>query len=355
MDIIVQEGYQSNLSLQKILNGILDSTDEAISCHEDTSQINDKIAVVIGAANDWEIATCNDLLNKQIQPIIVMPSNNIETSSLCACICSDCFSAVSEITSLLIPYTKKNIVFAGINPTSSADIIKLNGFKQALLFAKLDYNEENVFYSYDDMLECAKNVVAACDRFDTVICANDTVAILISSLLTNPEKYNITGFGGMLCTKYTHPTITTISVDYYTVGRAAVEAYNIFKKYQLKSSLYVKNRITLGQSTPLLNIDSLPQSRHAVIKSNKKLMIYKDSVFNELDAIELILQKADEVDIKIIEMLVSGVMTQEEIAEEVFLSLSSLKYRIKRLLNLTSINKKNEFVGLLKKYHFFDT
>ena len=84
-------------------------------------------------------------------------------------------------------------------------------------------------------------------------------------------------------------------------------------------------------------------------------MIYKDSVFNELDAIELILQKADEVDIKIIEMLVSGVMTQEEIAEEVFLSLSSLKYRIKRLLNLTSINKKNEFVGLLKKYHFFDT
>lgn len=70
---------------------------------------------------------------------------------------------------------------------------------------------------------------------DTIICANDTMAIVTSQYLQDrgyqiPKDCMITGFDGILQSSYHIPHLTTCTQDYNAMGRALVEA--IEKWYQ---------------------------------------------------------------------------------------------------------------------------
>ena len=339
-----------------MLSGISDSTAEQVKCFNREDEINDNenIAVIIGIDKEWEKMTCCNLFNKHIHPIIVFPSGDISSLPY-SCITTDDFFTFSELTSLLLTHSKKGIALAGLNPASSIDIIKYKGFRHALALAKTEFNPEYVFKSNDNISECVENLVAARDKFDTIICVNDITAILACAKLPNPGDYNITGFSGMLCTRYTNPKITTIGIDYYMLGCAIVEAYNNLKKndFMLKQSLYVKSKLILGETTPKLTDDNLYGLKALDTYSyNKPLMVYDDSVFKELDTVEMLIQKSDDIDIKILRMLANN-KKYEEISAELFLSITPLKYRIGKMLRLAQLDTKKQLVNVLRKYNIF--
>lgn len=356
MNIIVQEGYKSNITLKKILDGINDSATEAVKYYSSETEINDNesIAVIIGIDKEWEKKTCCNLFNKQIHPIIIFPSGDISSLPY-SFITTDDFYTFSHLTSMLIPYSKKGIVLAGFNPASSTDIIKLNGFRHGLESSGKDFRDEYVFESNDNISQCIRNLTEKKDSYDTIICVNDIIAILACSVLPDVRNYSIAGFNGMLCAGYTNPIITTIGIDYYALGYAVNETYNTLRKnsFMLKQSVYVKSKFVQGGTTPEFTEDSLytfniPESS----EYNKQLKVYDDEVFIELDAIENLLQKSDEIDIKILSLLVQG-KKYEEISGQLFLSITPLKYRINKMVKRISLNSKSEMVEMLRKYNIF--
>lgn len=356
MNIIVQEGYKSNITLQKILDGINDSATEPVKCYSSEDEIddNESIAVIIGIDKEWEKKTCCNLFNKQIHPIIIFPSGDISSLPY-SFITTDDFYTFSHLTSMLIPQSKKGIVLAGFNPASSTDIIKLNGFKHALKAADIEFRDEYVFESNDNISGCIQKLIEKRDCFDTVICVNDIIAILACSMLPEMSKYSITGFNGMLCAGYTNPKITTIGIDYYALGCAVMEAYNTLSKnsFMLKQSVYVKSKFVQGGTTPDFPEDSLYTLRIPESGGyNKQLKVYDDAVFKELDTIETLLQKSDEIDIKILSLLVKG-KKYEEISGQLFLSITPLKYRINKMIKRVNLTSKSEMVEMLKKYNIF--
>lgn len=355
MNIIIQPGYRSNTTLKRILSGICDFSNRQLNIvsSADGIQNGEKATVVISIDNTWEEQICKNLSEKNIHPITVFPSEDASTLPY-TCITSDFFLSAKNLTSLLIPHSKKGIAFAGLNTSSSSDGVKLNGFKSALSASEREFNPDYVFKSDNDILKCVENVIAKKDKFDTVICANDITAITLSANLENPFDYNITGFSGMLCTRYTNPKITTVGTDYYSIGRAVLEAYNAVCKSDFisKRIYYVKSELILGETTPNLKSESLYSTQISTVQNFEKLRIYDDEVFTELDKIEILLQHADETDIKILKMLMSG-KKYEEISAELFLSVSPLKYRIGKMLKLTDLKYKNSLVNLLEKYNVF--
>ncbi|MBE7038471.1 MAG: hypothetical protein E7404_06185 [Ruminococcaceae bacterium] len=356
MNIIVQKGYNSNTTLKKMLTGIGDKTPSPIKIYSSETEINnnESIAIVIGIDKDWKRKECCNLFNRGIHPIVVFPSDDI-TSLPFSYITTDDFFTFYHLTKLLISHSKKRVVIAGVNPASATDNIKLNGFKQALSDCKIEFCDDYVFMSNDNISECVKGIIDAKDSFDCVICVNDIIAILTSTLINNLDNYNITGFSGMMCTKYTKPKITTIGIDYYQVGCAIVEAYTTLKKndFLLKQSFFIKSNLMLGETTPALINESFKSDNLINTNSyNKQLKVYDDIVFKELDTIEILLQKADEIDFKIIKMLVEE-KTYEEISAGLFLSITPLKYRINKMLKLTQFSSKSKLVSVLKKYNMF--
>lgn len=355
MNVIIQSGYRSNTTLKRIISGINDFSNRPINFVFSADEINDneKAAVVIGIDNVWEKKICLNLTEKNIHPIIVFPSENSGIFPYTS-ITADFFFSVQNLTSLLIPHTKKGIAFAGFNPSSSTDIIKLKGFKQALCNAKIKFNPHHIFTSNNDISSCVKNVIKAKEEIDTIICANDIIAISILPHLPDWQNYNITSFTGMLCTQYTNPKITTVGIDYYSVGRAVLDVYNAVIKndFMLKQSFYVKSNLIIGQTTPSLKNENLYRQAPVRTADYKNLLIYNDEVFKELDTVEMLLQKSDDVDIKILKAIAYG-KTYEEISAELFLSISPLKYRIGKMLKIVGLKYKSELKNLLEKYNFF--
>ena len=356
VNILIQPGYRSNITLKKILSGISDSASErtVFFTHEDEIDNDEKTAVVIGVDKEWEKNVCTSLLSKQIHPIIVFPSWDISHLP-CSHITTDDFFTFSQLTKMLAPHSTKGIALAGFNPSSSTDIIKLNGYKQGLELCQRDFNPEFVLESNDNIYKYIENAVAKKDEFDTLICVNDITAILACAMLGDIDKYNITGFNGMLCTKYTNPRITTIGVDYYSLGLAVVEAYKSLSRnsFLLKQSFFVKSKLIPGQTTPALTDEDIYTIKYAdASNSYKQLRVYDDNVFQELDAVEILLQKSDEIDFKILKMLMTN-KKYEEISAELFLSITPLKYRINKMLKFTGFKTKSELVNTLRKYNVF--
>ena len=122
--------------------------------------------------------------------------------------------------------------------------------------------------------------------------------------------------------------------------------------FLLKRDYYVKSELILGETTPHLKNEGLYDAEIKDAKSFEKLRIYDDDIFTQLDKIEILLQHADETDIKILKMLAAG-KKYEEISAELFLSISPLKYRIGKMLKLTGLKYKNSLVNLLAEYNIF--
>lgn len=75
----------------------------------------------------------------------------------------------------------------------------------------------------------------------------------------------------------------------------------------------------------------------------------EDIEVKEINKLETLLNDCDEIDQKIIKMLLDD-QTNAKIAESLFISRSTLIYRINKLLNCCECETKEKTVDLLNKY-----
>lgn len=353
MNILVENGFCDSPSFHEIILGI-SSIDNNIYLLSDVKDItpNEKAIIVIPFSKQWHDYTVSLLLSQKIHPIIIMDSYDDYFSSS-SCITYDSLHSFYELTNSLIPYTNKNFAFVGISPDSTPDFQKYIGFRNALKEHNIKFEKDFVFYNKEDFTTCANNFLKQYEKFDSIICCNDLVAILILSKIPNPLNFNITGFGGTKTGEFTLPSLTTIQVDYYHIGKEAVLLYQKLLKTNVlsKTIITVKNDFVIRESTPhLKKIDV----KYPTIKIDSNELVntnmYSNCTTKDICSFEALFKKCDMQDLQILIGLREK-KSYETIAADCFLSLNAMKNRIKNYQKLTNSNTVEDLRALLNFYN----
>lgn len=150
-----------------------------------------------------------------------------------ACIVPDEEQGGYDATRYLIDHGHRDIAFLNSNHDIPATHGRLAGYKRALLESGLPFRPERVL-SVFDMPEGGYQGVQALmqgeDRPSALFCFNDRVAMgayaaLQAMGLRVPADVSVVGFDNQeLIAAHLHPTLTTLGLPHYEMGRWGVEA-----------------------------------------------------------------------------------------------------------------------------------
>jgi LacI family transcriptional regulator len=144
----------------------------------------------------------------------------------------DNYKAGRKIAEYLIQRGHRRICFISGPQKVYTSIERLNGYRDAIECAGIEFNKEHICYcdfswkgGYDAcnvLLTKAKNITAIC-------CANDNIVIGAMNAAKEhgfniPEDISFIGIGDVTEAKYVNPPITTLAVPQYEIGKLAVEA-----------------------------------------------------------------------------------------------------------------------------------
>ncbi|MCQ2576032.1 MAG: diguanylate cyclase [Treponema sp.] len=167
---------------------------------------------------------------------------------------NDCKKAFTDLVShLKNQHGRKKIAFMSANDTKSAEAFeRYEAFKYAMKANDLEFHEEWVFSGGFTDFGAKDELLMKCPtkesvEFDTIVCANDLMAVGSQSALTQlgysvPEDILITGFDDSSVAVYNKPKLTTINQD------ISAQAYECGK---------IAERLFAGEKLPRINYTEL--------------------------------------------------------------------------------------------------
>ena len=343
--IMIEEGYDFNNRFIKILNGM------ALSCKknhykyrlieldslEDSSEVNP--VLVIAASKSWARATSQLLLAKNYHPIIVgLKFDNINATFITQNHERDAYF----LTKKLCVNRVLRCAFLGFNYHSFGDMLKLNGFKQAMLEVGNVFVDTDIFPSTPNHIDIVDRFISVKEDYDIVFCANDNYAFLLISELPSTDNLEIASFGDLYIKHFSSVPFSSVSPNYIDMGKIAVDTYVLLHSYSSISNslIYVTSKYDFIPDRSLTEhtcSDSRPNPGSSP-PSDK-----------DIDLLNATIDKCDEIDLKIIGYIMDK-YTYEQIAEATFFSITALRKRVKKIYSKLGISTKEEFRNLINKY-----
>lgn len=143
----------------------------------------------------------------------------------------DNVAAGREATEHLLSLGHTNIAVITGNVDAPSTNQRLQGYRQALAAAGLDYRDELIHqgeYTLEAGQRCAKDILAAKLRPTAIFCLCDESALGCLSTLKEhgfnlPDDMSVVGFDDIRFAKYFSPPLTTIAQPVEEIGRRCVE------------------------------------------------------------------------------------------------------------------------------------
>lgn len=341
----IMEGLLSEKRQKRFSLTTLGSIEELTSC----SLTTEDIIFVIGTNSQWLekiLPLCESLFNNRV--IVLANHENRFSKGKYSIVTADITHSVQLLYNYLKHYGKTRIAMYGINPKSSSDAYRKRSF---LLCGG---QEIDLFYNTISLSQCYDDFSERTAEFDAVICVNDYAAISLIRHLDDPTQLFITSCGaGTLLSQFFTPSITHTRYNYTSFGKAGVDLCKILQKNTNANSvnIYLSSEFVPGDTTrglPL--VEETMAVSQSTLKNDDKY--YADFEIDEMIRVETLLSTCDKVDLQILRAILEK-KTYCAIAEELFMSVNGIKYKLKNMLNICSVNTKTEFIELLGKYVSF--
>lgn len=205
-------------------------------------------------------------------------------------------------------------------------------------------------------------------RFDAVLCPTAFAGVAFlrfcsQHALRVPQDFLVASIRDGEINRYCKPSITSMALDFAGIGEQAV---GVWKYQQDPANGSFRMRIAAhGQIVPRESTGEAPFAEtFTTVKTNMPVwarggnLFYKDPSFQALMQLDCCLQGCDELDLRIIGLLLAG-DSYETICEKLFLSESSLQYRVRKLFHATAQKSRRGFEALFQKHftsshHFVD-
>lgn len=311
--------------------------------------------VLISTNNDWTSAAVEDCRKRNIRPIIIgcMPGKFGEDVS------GTMYSSKSSVQEMLryfVSCGRKRLALVGVNENSTNDITKREAFLAAARQMGLAVTAKDIYCSNKGALNTLEAFFDNIDQYDGVLCGNDYMAANVLAWCNEhgirvPEQLYVSGLGDTLLCRYSNPTLTSATRSYIQTGE---QAFNIWKQLNGDPSIFAIVVVVQCEIKPRGSTaySPLPAEDAVLSVAPVPASMPEGTVLGGMNAarsLEHCLANCDETDIRIIKGLLNG-SSVERIAEELFISVGTARYRLKKLYSAANVAGKGEFIELFHRY-----
>lgn len=301
---------------------------------------------IIASDREWTLSAVSQLNQSGIKPILICNQSEMLSGCMYSCVCSDINASMKNLLDTLKAENKSRVAIYGINTDSISDISRVDSL---MCWRDQSFSSMQIFNNSGSLKNCFEDFYKHIDSFDAVICTNDFAAVYLVRSLNEiaPEKLRdlkVVSCAYAKISDYYRDNILSLNMNFSQYGEAAVYIYNAIKKNKYLSEITAKVSWYFDTPEP----EALPPTLNLELNLSQD-KFYSDPQLNEMLIVDKILGTADETEMGIIKNLLLD-KTTEEIAESCFLSVSGVKYRIKKLIEFSNAQSKAQAVSLLKKY-----
>ena len=311
--------------------------------------------VLISTNNDWTGAAIDSCRKRNIRPILIgcMPGKFGEDVSGTM---YSSKSSVQEMLQYFVSCGRTRVALMGINENSTNDATKREAFLTTARQMGLGATAKDIYCSNKGAVNTLEAFFDNIDQYDGVLCGNDYMAANVLAWCNEhgirvPEQLYVSGLGDTLLCRYSNPTLTSATRSYIQTGE---QAFNIWKQLNGDPGIFAIVVVVQCEIKPRGSTaySPLPGDNAMLNSAPAPTTMPEGFVLNSVNAarsLENCLANCDEMDIRIIQGLLQG-SSVEKIAEELFISVGTARYRLKKLYSVANVAGKMEFIDLFKRY-----
>jgi DNA-binding LacI/PurR family transcriptional regulator len=257
-----------------------------------------------------------------------------------------------QLVNYLHHCNKGNIALVGFGCHSINDNFRYHAAMSAVTAWGKLLHEHDVFLWEQEPNESFDNFLNNHSQYNAVICPNDMIAIHFIDYIKKhgiqvPKDLFVSSFGGSSIGCYHKPSVTSMTMDMLSVGEQAFQVWRFVMKnesaQQTALKITVPSRILIRESTAYLQVDNFDSP--VLSPAHQDYFYHKPSIA-VLVAIEKCLNQRDNIDMKIIEGIMAS-KSYEVIADELYISASTLRYRLNKIYADAKAHSRKEFETLI--------
>jgi len=305
------------------------------------SHKEDVPVILNGRSHDWIASRIEYISQKGIHPILLSGYNNTSQRGVSS-LSFDFYGIYTDWCAYMHGRGWCNMALLGVSRDNMIDSVKCEAFR--------DYNDRynktgttGIYYVDASVKKCCEDFLAEAQKYDVVLCTNDVVSIVLASLLRkcNPKPdLCIHSFWDSPLAEYLKPDIKMISLDYHEMGRQAIRLYSFLVNNPGMESVSAIVRGARYSSVATTGSSGVSNSENNFLRDECSCDVY---------TLEQLFSVMDEIDLQIIRGIVLGV-SYEQIAEKEMVAVGTVKYRVKKMLEITSKASREELMELISQY-----
>lgn len=287
-----------------------------------------------------------------IEPIIIGGASR-EGYRHASFVYMDYREATYQLIEYLRFYKKERIALFAVSSDSSPDMIKRDAF---LAYDKC--REHDVFYytGSDGLMNAAcERFLAVWKNYDAVLCCNDASAVILmhhleAAGISVPNNLFLCSFGDLAISSIGKKTLTMARLHCTEIGRQTVSMCHLLTNSENVSGVSVKVRckFIVGDTT-----DSLPVVSETLgtgsAPAGTPVAFHSDPSVSRIFLAEKILAACDAIDIDLLKLIING-YKYFDIAEILHVSESTIKYRLKRIIQISTLSSRDEVIEIMRMF-----
>lgn len=344
--VSMYDGLVAQLKLKRLAFQVVDNLSQLAP--------GSRFLFLIGADNTWVHSALEKANEMGVYPILLCNEAYHTFSFDYSTVCSDVIGSMLHAVDSLRHMNRHRIALYGVNPQSIADQGRLEAYLTAI-----DEDQSHIFYNNGSLEQCYREFMDFSrtmeSDFDAIICANSLTAISMIRRLKveDPhrlEKLLIFGYQEVRLSALYDRYFHTIQLNFEEYGKAAVMILDNLKKNSNISHMIIAIK---WDNTAIDNLRG-KKDRHRGLEFDRSLpapkdVFYEDEEINEMMLLEKLLYESEELDRQIIQHLLAG-SSYEQIAEKSYLTVSTVKYRVKKMVSHCRLKNRTQLLELLRRY-----
>lgn len=312
--------------------------------------------IVFSTTNRWTQQAIHQLQLRGAKPIVVGVTPDKFDEDISG-VTMNRRAFIENILNYFVSHGRSHPALFGISTQISNDVIKAEYFLRVARNLNLDVNENDIYSvgtDCENLEEAARAFVAQHDRYDSVICANDFLALYLLRAITAenimvPENLWLSGYGNYLIGMCCAPSITSAAIDTKALARQAFHISKLLSTWPEISHMVASIDCAI---VPRGSTNFCPVSQNRLNHSEPVKQMYSrtlDGATGVLHNLENCLCQCDELDAKILAAILQG-DSYEKIEAELFISSGAIRYRAKKMFRILDTSSRNSFQNLLQYY-----
>lgn len=249
---------------------------------------------------------------------------------------------------------KRKIAMVGFGLRSINDSFRYNAAMSAVASWGVVFHEKDVWHWEQDPMDSFRSFAQVAREYEAVVCPNDAIAISLVNYLkkqnvTVPEDLFVASFGNMAIGRYHRPSITSMTMDTQYVGKQAFSVWRHLMKSEQSMQrvalrITVPSKILIRESTAHIPL----QSGVCAVFSSDQDSFYHQPAISRLIRLEKCISERDETDMQILSLLMMK-KSYEQISDELFISNSTLRYRLNKIYADAGAKGRVDFEALVEE------